>query len=175
MKLSRSVWRVGTLLAFIAFVSCLSVARPDILADNKFLDAFMGPDLVSVLVVALTITFASVANVHLSISRMVAAAPDPADAQQKAEPARRQLNSNAWSIFWALLVALGALFLHGATDDIMARSFATAICLTVVLLNGLVMHDIYGSIFILVASQIPKGPRNDGQDYSQDSPPTGEV
>lgn len=175
MKATRSsVWRIGTLFAFVAITGSLSASRPDILAGNEFLKQLMGPDLVSVLVVALTITFASVANVHLSISRIIAAAPKPEEAKEAAKPVRRQLNSNAWTIFWAFLIALIGLFLYGGTNNVMAQSFATSVCLTVVLLNGLVMHDIYRSVFILVANEEVGGAPNGGQDFTQDSPPTGE-
>jgi hypothetical protein len=175
MKMPQSsVWRIGTLFAFVAISGSLSAARPDILANNGFLRQLMGPDLVSVLVVALTITFASVANVHLSISRIIASAPKPEDAKVAARPVRAQLNSNAWTIFWAFLVALIGLFVYGATKNEMAQSFAMSVCLTVVLLNGLVMHDIYRSIFILVANEEAGKGQNVEQDYTQDSPPTGD-
>lgn len=134
----------------------------------------MGPDMVSVLVVVLTITFASVANIHLSISRMIGAAPNPRKAAQAAEGVRRQINSNAWVIFWAFVVALVALFVYGQfPDEDMVRSFATATCLTVIVLNGLVMHDLYRTIFILVTNDPTLAKADNGQDFSSESPPTG--
>lgn len=174
-KVSRSlIWRVGILFAFIAIAGSVSVSRPDILANNEFLRAFMGPDMMAVLVVILTITFASVANIHLSISRMVSGAANKAAASRAAEGVRTQINSNAWVIFWAFLVAIIALFLHGQfPKEAMVRSFATAACLTVLLLNGLVMHDLYRTIFILVSND-PFAPEPDnGEDYTSESPPTG--
>ena len=175
MKPNRSlIWRVGILFAFIAIVGCVSVSRPDILAENEFLKAFMGPDMVSVLIVILTITFASVANIHLSISRMVGAAKDRARAARAANGVRSQINSNAWVIFWAFLVAMIALFVYGEfPKEEMVRSFATATCLTVLLLNGLVMHDLYRTIFILVTNDPFTPKADDGQDYTSESPPAG--
>lgn len=155
MKNNRSlIWRVGILFAFIVLVGCLSISRPDILVENEFLKAFMGPDLVAVLVVVLTITFASVGNIHLSIGRMVANSTNRQAASLAASGVRIQINSNAWLIFWALIFALIALFVYGQfPEEVMVRSFATATCLTVVLLNGLVMHDLYRTIFILVSNE----------------------
>ncbi len=154
MKVHRgNIWRVGILFAFIAITGSTAVVRPEALADNKFLNGLMGPDLVSVLVVVLTITFASVANVHLSISRLVAKASDRATANHAAEHARAELNSNAWSIFWAFLVALIALFVNGEfPHDKEIDALTTAVCLTVVIFNGLVMHDLYRSIFLLASN-----------------------
>ena len=166
MKLTRaSIWRIGILFAFIAIVGALAVSRPSTLADNRFLKALMGPDLVAVLIVMLTITFASVANMHLSISRMVAAAPNRAAAAEAAGRVRGQLNSNAWTIFWAFLVALVALFLNGEfPTEPTIQAITTAVCLVVILLNGLVMHDIYRSIFMLVANE-PQAGDGLGQDF----------
>jgi len=161
-----SFWRIGILLTFIAIVGSLSVSRPNVLADNGFMKQFMGPDLVSVLVVALTITFASVANIHLSISRMVVAAPNKEAAKRAADRVRAQINSNAWTIFWAFLVALAALFAYGATKVPEVQAAACAVCLTVILMNGLVMHDIYRAIFMLVANEPTTGGGNGGQDFS---------
>lgn len=173
MKLNKAnLWRITSLMAFIAVIGSVSVSQPTWLSENAFLKQLMGPDLVSVLVVALTITFASVANIHLSIGRILASARNKAAARASAARVRAEINSNAWTIFWAFLVALFALFLYGATKSPHAQAAAIAICLTVILLNGLVMHDIYRSIFILVASE-PQSGTNDNQDYSKDSPPAG--
>jgi len=154
MKVSRAnIWRICILFAFIAIVGSTAISHPKALANNRFLDALMGPDLVAVLVVVLQITFASVANVHLSISRLVARAPNKDAAAAAAKPARDELNSNAWAIFWAFLVALVALFLNGEfPNDVMIDALTTAACLSVIVFNGLVMHDLYRSIFLLAAN-----------------------
>lgn len=172
MKVSRSlIWRVGILFAFIAIVGSASVSNPHLLAGNTFLIALMGPDLVSVLVVVLTITFASVANIHLSISRMVSAARNREAANAAANGVRKQINSNAWTIFWAFVAALIALFIYGQfPDNTMVRSFAVAACLTVIVLNGLVMHDIYRTIFILVTNDPLTDRKIDSQDCHQGPP-----
>ncbi len=168
-----SAWRIGILFAFISIVGCLSVSRPETLSENKFLSALMGPDLVSVLVVVLTITFASVANIHLSVSRMVASAPDKESVLHSASLVRQELNSNAWCIFWALGVALVALFIHGAyAESDIVKAMMIAVCLTIILLNALVIHDIYRTIFILVAHVPTAQAENRSPDYSSDTPPT---
>lgn len=169
-----NLWRIGILFSFIAIVGALAVSQPQILADNRFLDEFMGPDLIAVLVIVLTITFASVANVHLSISRMIARTPesDKGAARGAAKGARREINSNAWTIFWALVATLIALFFNGEyPKDRLVDAITTAVCMTVVLLNGLVMHDIYRSIFMLVASERAGTADGEGQDYPTDSTP----
>lgn len=172
MKVTRAnIWRIGILFSFIAIIGAVSVSWPNVLADNGFLNGLMGPDLVAVLVVVLTITFASVANVHLSIGRLVSNAADKATAMAAARRARSELNSNAWLIFWAFLVAMIALVLNGALPgNAHVDAVTTAVCLTVILLNGLVMHDIYRSIFLLVASDHAAAASGQKQDFTNDSP-----
>ncbi|PTW44705.1 hypothetical protein C8J25_109135 [Sphingomonas faeni] len=167
MKGNRAnIWRIGILFASIAIVGALSISRPAVFAKNRFLQAFMGPDMVSVLIVMLTITFASVANIHLSITRMVALAPDRAEAAGAAGRARAQLNTNAWTIFWAFAVSLLSLIVNGEyPKDELVQSTTTGVCLVVLILNGLVMHDIYRSIFLLVANE-PQGASDKPDDYS---------
>jgi len=170
---SSHIWRIGILFAFIAIAGSVSVSRPDILTKNEFLKAFMGPDMVSVLVVILTITFASVANIHLSISRIIGSCSNRNEAMEASKGVRKQINSNAWLIFWAFLVALLALFFYGQfPEGDMVRSICISICLSVFLMNGLVMHDLYRTIFILVENYLPNDKSGDGQDFSQDTPPT---
>lgn len=171
---NSSAWRIGILFAFIAIAGSVSVSRPHLLTGNTFLQALMGPDLIAILVVALTITFASVANVHLAISRLVASAPNQKQAKVAAGRARHQLNSNAWTIFWAFLASLVALLAYGMTQNPTIKAAMITACLTVVLLNGLVMHDIYRSIFILVSLDQPNGRITGQQDFAQDSPPAGQ-
>lgn len=175
MKANRSfVWRAGILFSFIAVVYSASVANPHLLASNEFLMALMGPDLVAVLIVVLTITFASVANIHLSISRMVAMAPNRKAASTASERVRGQINSNAWAIFWAFVIALIALFVYGQfPKEPMVRSLCIATCLTVVVFNGLVMHDLYRAIFILATNAPATEIKDNGQDFSDESPPAG--
>ncbi|WP_454798559.1 hypothetical protein [Novosphingobium lindaniclasticum] len=173
MKYKRSfVWRIGILFAFIAIMGSLSVSRPSVLPKNDFVKAFMGPDLVSVLVVALTITFASVANIHLTISRMIGSASNKDAAEKAARKVRSEINSNAWTIFWAFGVALTCLFVYGAyPKDETIRSLCITGCSAIIILNGLVMHDLYRSIFILVSSVTGAIARGE-EDFGSDTPPT---
>lgn len=162
-------WRIGILFAFIAVIGAMTVCEPVWLARNKFLDALMSHELVALLVVILTITFASVANIHLAISRMVRQMPDPWAAANAAEGVRGEINSNAWTIFVAFLVALGALVIKGAwSEHVHAVAAAHAVGLTILLLNVLVLHDIYRSIFALAAANAPVPPAEDAPSASED-------
>lgn len=149
-------WRIGILCAFVAVVGAMTVCEPAWLAENTFLDALMSHELVALLVVILTITFASVANIHLAISRMVRQMPDPQAAAGAANGVRREINSNAWTIFVAFLGALGALVVKGAwNEQVHVVAASHAVGLTILLLNVLILHDIYRSIFALAEASGP--------------------
>lgn len=157
------VWRVGIFCAFVAVVGAMAVCEPAWLATNMFLDALMSHELLALLVVILTITFASVANIHLAISRMVQQAPDPAAANASADGARREINSNAWTIFLAFIAAVIVLLVKGwAQGNQHVVAFAHAVGLAILLLNVLVLHDIYRSIFGLAQASAPLPNAEDG-------------
>lgn len=159
-------WRIGLLCFFAAIVGSISVCEPAWLAKNGFLLNLMTHELLGLLVVILTITFASVANIHLAISRMVSRAANRSAAGAAANSVRREINSNAWTIFAAFLVALASLVLKGAfQDNDHVVAVAHAVGLTVIALNVLVLHDIYRSIFGLAAADT-------ALDQSEDAPST---
>ena len=59
------------LVAFILFCSVSTVVKPEFLANNVFLVEFVNQELLALLAVILAITFASVANIHLALNRIV--------------------------------------------------------------------------------------------------------
>lgn len=93
------------LVVYTGVVTAATICHPSLLANNKFLMAFISHELLGLLAVIMTITFASVANIHLTISRLVAQAP--AEKREAARAAiadtRAELNSNAWLLFWAFV------------------------------------------------------------------------
>ena len=166
--------RYGIFFSSAAIGGAIVVSRPEWLSGNTFVQAFVGPDLLSLLVVILTITFASVANIHLSLNRFQASA-SPSQKQAIAD-IRGEINDNAWLIFSAFVVCVLSLLAKGAFTSPLGIAAADAICLLVLLVNALVMHDLYHAIFALASAGVaqPPGAGNDGKtDYTQDSPPAG--
>lgn len=169
-------FRVGILFAFIAVAGMAVVSRPHWLSDNTFLDTFISHEIIAVLVVILTITFASVANIHLSLNRLAEASPRR---KQQIGEIRKEINSEAWVIFWSFIVCVIALVTKGAADGnpyVVAASHAVGA--VVLLLNLLVLHTIYRAIFALVAAESAVKRSNANgeggdQDYSSESPPAG--
>ncbi len=105
----------------------------------------------------MTITFASVANIHLTISRLVAQAP--AEKREAARAAiadtRAELNSNAWLLFWAFVAASIILLVKGiVTGNVWVESAANGLALGTLLVNVLVFYDIYQTSFTLASSDV---------------------
>jgi hypothetical protein len=159
-------FRIGLLFAFVAIVGAMVVCQPTWLADNEFLKSVMTHELLGLLVVILTITFASVANIHLAITRMVSSAGQNRDAaNESARGIRREINSNAWTIFAAFIVAVGSLLWKGAfPHNVFIVAASHAIGLIVIMVNVLILHDIYRAIFGLA------GADTGGTDHTDDAP-----
>ena len=158
--------RYGIFFSSVAIAGAVVISRPDWLAANTFVQAFVGPDLLSLLVVILTITFASVANIHLSLNRFQASAAP--SRKQAIDDIRGEINDNAWLIFTAFIVCVVSLLAKGAFTDPVGIAATDAICLLVLLVNALVMHDLYHAIFALASAGVaqPPGAGNDGTNDS---------
>jgi hypothetical protein len=142
-------------IAYVLFVAVATLCRPEFLAHNSFLSQFITHELLSLLAVIMTITFASVANMHFIVSRLVASAPP--ERQQAvtnaADGMREELDSNAWLLFWAFVAAIAFLIVKGAMgSNLFILSAMHGLGLGALLVNVLVFHDIYSTMFKLAAA-----------------------
>jgi hypothetical protein len=145
------------LTAFGLFVAVATLCKPAFLATNIFIDAFVGDQLLSLLAVIMTITFASVANIHFMLNQIIGKifAHDVAKGQRAAAGTRKQINDNAWWLFWGFVVCCGLLIVKGiGAENEYVRSAMNGLSLTVLVANILVFYDIYRTIFELASSDI---------------------
>jgi len=94
----------------------ISFFSPLTISSNGFLDDFIGSQLLSLLSVILTVTLASVANIHLTLSKKTNEITDhkkKAAAKKAAGEARVEINSNALGLFVTFLFALVLLIIDG--------------------------------------------------------------
>lgn len=156
----RVLWICSTIAA-ASVVLTLSVFWPGLLAGNKFLEAFATHEVLSFLVVILTITLASVANIHLTVHQSQARIVDQA-AREKLEreaagPLRAETKSSAWLLFWGLIVCIVAAFVKGVwPDSQFVLSLAHGTVVIIVILNFVVLYDIYETVFALVGVESGK-------------------
>lgn len=135
---------------------------PQVLAANTFLTGFVTYEIMSFLIVILTITFASVANIHLSVSRTQTTIKDAATRKRVeenfAKPLRAETRSSAWLLFWALVICTVALFLKGEfPTNQYVLSAVHGIAVLVLITNAVVLYDIYSTVFALVGLDDGKG------------------
>lgn len=170
------VYRVCGLAVLLAGLICVSIIHPCVLATNKFLDAFVSHEIMAFLIVILTITFASVANIHLTVGRMQGAIRDEnardSLEQQFARPLKDDTRSSAYLLFWVFcIMALLLVFKGQFSENAYAKSFVHSAGILAVTLNAVVLYDIYQTVFALVSQ--PETADEDDQDFTGDSPPAG--
>lgn len=153
--------KVVLCIGYIIFVSASTVARPRFLANNSFLDSLVTHELLAVLGVILTITLASIVNVHAEITRMVRRIypDDIARGQLQAQDIRNELNSSAWYLIGSFLGAIVVLTMKAEMkEDVVWHSGLNGAGLGTLLLMVLIMYDIHRTIFALAASSPADAP-----------------
>ncbi|WP_152485771.1 hypothetical protein [Euryhalocaulis caribicus] len=139
------------IIAAATVVSVLTVCHPSVLAGNKFLDEFVSHEILALLIVILTITLASIGNIHLTLTRMVSRFESRAEGELAAKPARDEINSSGWSLLYAFgLCTVALLIKGGAESNIYAQSGVNGVALVILLFNLLVLKDIYDTVYDLV-------------------------
>ena len=156
------VFWILVVIVAVAVAATLSLFFPTLLADNEFLKGFINHEIMAFLVVIMTITFASVANIHLTVSRSQAAISDPAKRAKLeadvAKPLRDETRSSAWLLFWGLVVCGVALLVKGWFPDVkQVVSFVHGIAIIVLVTYGVVTYDIYEAVFELVGLEASNG------------------
>lgn len=135
---------------FVLSTVIITFASPEVLANNKFLDEIVSHELVAILIVILTVTMASVANIHLSLGRIrIRLLEKGLDIKNDISLARSELSENAWYIFYAFCMLLVSLFIKSHFSNVYVNSLVNSFGVVVFIFNMLVMYDIYKSVYLL--------------------------
>lgn len=116
---------------------------PSLIANNNFLQSFITHEVINFLGVIVAITFASVENIHLYLSKIEAEF-------EKKEPfkaVRKEINENMYLMVGGLIVSIGLLVWKGFFPD--SESISTAVYgLHLVIIGAYVfaLIDIFGLI-----------------------------
>ncbi|KZL05527.1 hypothetical protein [Pseudovibrio sp. Ad26] len=160
----------GVLIGVGVILSCIVVSREHWLAENTFLLAFVSHELIALMAVVLTVTLASVANLHLALNRMVREKfKGNPNIQNAADEVKKELRDNAWYIFWGFSITIVLLFVKGLNEDNSTTvAIVHALALWILTLYILCMYDIYQVVFGVV--ELDRGAtENNPEDYSSDS------
>ncbi|PWE52292.1 hypothetical protein DEM27_31625 [Metarhizobium album] len=156
------------LLAVTFSVILATCVNPELLAKNTFLQGLVTHELLSILVVLLTITMASVANIHLALGRLKNnLKASGVDLTANIIRARGELSRNAWSMFASFCVLLVVLFVKGGVVSAIWISACHAAAIIIVTFNLLVLYDIYISIFMLTSLDVSPHSGQQGEDGSE--------
>lgn len=171
----RVFWIISIIVAASADI-VLALFFPNILGENKFLKVFVSHELLAFLIVILIITFASVANINLAVSRTQTSIQDSESRknieEQFAKPLRNETQSSAWLLFWSIIICVASLITKGFWDeDIGVTSLVHGIALIILVINAVVIHDIYSTIFELIGISEPADDK--AADHTAEGPSAG--
>ncbi|MFK8034356.1 MAG: hypothetical protein AB8B94_09455 [Hyphomicrobiales bacterium] len=144
-----------------------TLLRPELLAKNSFLNSIASHEILGILIVILTVTMASIGNIHLSLGRIRGKLAERGkDISAEISLARTELSENAWYLFGAFCIMIVALVVKGSTQIIFWVSAVHSLVLIVLVLNLAILYDIYRSVFMLSALDDIIYPGQSGDDGS---------
>jgi len=137
----------ATILSFVV------ICKPEWLAENSFLSDFVSEQLLALLAVMMTITFASAANIHLVLNRIIANVfrDNIQDGHRRSEPARKEINEDVWLMFGGFVFVCISLLFKGGLDGELVLAIVHGVAVFVIFLYILVFYDIYRVVFRLAA------------------------
>lgn len=161
--------KIVALIVLAGVVAGVVVCRPHWLSENEFLKQFVSHEVLGLMSVILTVTLASVANIHLALNRIVIRRfkSDP-KLRSAAEGVKGELKDNVWLIFWGFVLAIVVLLVKGLNEgDQLVVAITTGIVIWALFLFILCMYDIYKVVFGIVDLEMAIGHEaNDGEDYT---------
>ena len=102
--------KIGILIFFAVLFGSIVVCEPQWLSNNAFLNGFVSHEILALKAVILTVTLASVANIHLALNRIVVSRfGSQASLTEAAKSVKKEINDNAWYIFWGFIATIFAL------------------------------------------------------------------
>jgi len=141
------IWCV-TVSSFIS--TCL---YPTFLTENSFLEKLASPEILSILIVVLTVTLASAANIHLALGRIEKLyLRKGRDVKNQIAEARRELSVNVWHLFGSFCAMLICLLIKGYARNVHVLAGCNSAAIIVITMNLAILYDIYASLYLLASS-----------------------
>lgn len=152
------------LTAVAIFLASTTVCMPNLFGENAFLQGFVTHEILALMAVILTVTLASVANIHLSLNRIVITKfSTRKEMVEAAQSVKKELSDNAWYIFWGFAAVIILLIAKGISKNLFLQSAVNAACIWVLLVYILCMYDIYRVVFGLTKLELELGVRNEAE------------
>lgn len=127
----------------------MTISKPDWLSKNEFLKQVISHEVLALMAVILTVTLASVANIHLALNRVVNDRfKHNNEMKLLAEDVKKEIRDNAWMIFWGFSLTIFALFVKGISpENLSLVAMINAFVLWILGLYIMCMYDIYKVVF----------------------------
>lgn len=164
--------KICSLIALGAVICAIIVCRPQWLAENDFLRGFVNHEALALMAVILTVTLASVANIHMALNRIVVRRfRGDSKLKKAASEVKQEINDNAWYIFWGFVLTIFVLLVKGLnTDNQLIVATSNGIVVWTLFLFIFCMYDIYKVIFGIVDLEMEVSADAIGvEDYTSES------
>lgn len=147
------------IVGFAFLLSCITVSREEWLSGNVILKDMINHEIIALFAVVVTVTLASVANIHLSLNRIVLGKfQGNQELKEKAKEVMKHLKENSWYIFYGFGLTFLAIIFKGANiDNNFIVASVHAFCLWMLMLYGICLLDIYKVVFGLVDLELEIG------------------
>lgn len=143
--------KIVILVALAAVLAIACICQPNLLSQNTILNGLMNHEVLALMAVILTVTLASVANIHLAINRVVTKKFDnDPELKAAASEVKKELKDNSWYIFWGFLAALILIVAEGSIDSELATAIIYAGVIWILGLYLMCMYDVYQVAFGVV-------------------------
>ena len=165
--------KIVSLIVIAGVLSGMVICKPHWLADNVFLQQFVNHEAIALMAVILTVTLASVANIHLALNRMVMKKfKDNAEIKAASATVKREMRDNAWLIFWGFTLTFVLLLIKGLNDEnLIVLASINGIVVWTIFLFIACMFDIYQVVFGIADLELSLGgSTGPSEDFSSDSP-----
>lgn len=154
------------LLVLAGIVSAMTICRPDWLGENGFLKNFVNHEYLSALIVIVTVSYVSVAQIHLEYTRI-----ERTFRMRVFGDARREVNAGAVALVVLLLISIPLVVLKaGLEGNVFAQSFIHGLSLLILVASTLIMFDFVRAVYIIAAEE----PINNEEDDDNEGRPGGQ-
>ena len=123
-------------IALTAVFICFAISAPDVLPSNDFLEKFLGPDILNIMAVIMTIAIASIATIHIWFNEL-----ENKHGKKVFGHARNEINQDASSLIGFFILETVVLFL---------RSFFQNCNVFLTLFDGAALMLLLFSVFCLM-------------------------
>ena len=139
---------------FLFTLTVITCKNPGLIANNKFIENFISEQILAITIVLLTVTMAAATKIHQSISLLnINFHSKGKDKSEDLQNARNELSENVWYMFYSFCLLLIILCAHGYSEQVYLKAITDALGLVILVFNLLVVHDIYGTSYILDAHE----------------------